>query len=178
MLVKGPADSSVCAPNDSPTLTLLPAGSPHHAVFLSFCLLFSLFLHFPPQAPPPFLQLRPIVPDPAWHTSSSEEISRLFQPLRLGSLHSGTVLCPLGVPGLPTQQRGELFNGRVSPPLPIHKPIPILQSGPHLGSSLNTGEIKLRPREDREVTQRFFSHLQGGGGEVLTQAWPGAMETG
>ena len=70
---------------------------------------------FPPQVPPPFLQLLPIVLDPAWHTCS-EEFSRLFQPLSLGSLPSGAALCPLWVLGLPTQHQMAGFSSL----LPIH----------------------------------------------------------
>ena len=76
---------------------------------------------FPPQVPPPFLQVLPIVLDPAWHTCS-EEFSRLFQPLSLGSLPSGAALCPLWVPGLPTQHQMAGFSSL----LPTHKHTAIL----------------------------------------------------
>lgn len=150
------------------------------SVILSALLSTSLPPHNPffrSQVLPPFIQLLPILLDLAWHTTSSGELSRSFQTLSTGSLHSGTVHCPLGDTCPPHSAQGMLFNGRILSPLPIHKHTSILQSGPHSSCSLNAGEIKLRPREGRKIIQHFFSHLPDGGGEALTQAWPRTVET-
>lgn len=121
------ADSGVSSPNNCPSLSL-PRAWCLHVWLSSFVILsapLSLYLppFFSPQVPPLFLQLLPILLDPAWHTSSGE-LSRSFQALSLGSLHSGTVLCPLGDTWSPHSAQGMLSNGRVPSPLPVHKHTP------------------------------------------------------
>lgn len=96
---KGQADCRSC------THLSLPLALSLHVMLSSSIIpsaLFSLCLppFFPPQVPPPSLQLLPFVLDPA----SSCEFSRLFQPLSLGSLpHPLLPGCSLQVAGLSIQ---------------------------------------------------------------------------
>lgn len=148
---KRQADSGVSHLNNCPNLSPSGPVSPRHAVFLCHSVCSYLYLctsshpFFRSQVLSPFIQLLPILLDLAWHTTSSGELSRSFQTLSLGSLHSGTVHCPLGDTCPPHSAQGMLFNGRILSHLPIHKHTSILQSGPHSSCSLNAVRLNSGP---------------------------------